>query len=255
MSSSRKKKLKRCPFFLLTTQCGTGSMQDSFTRSLGCARKESSNIDEVSIRRECSHGGQTVRTHVVAKGEEAIENLRPDPHKNKCVITTAIRNPQTWLPSIFMQRRGDLCDVDMSYEDFYKEYHSFLMNDTDNKRKMNMVRPKLLEEFGTDMKSASAQAKLNGGYALYNTFGKTSGSFQNCELLFLNLDFHDNWPDIFATLYPGISYEINQSRSDLCPKIADHYEKIQNHIFTDEEKASLIGRNDGAKDYFNAFEF
>ena len=55
------------------------------------------------------------------------------------------------------------------------------------------------------------------------------------------MEDHDNWPDIFANLYPGIKYEPNKKRADMCPKIADQYENIMEHNFTTDKMVALIG--------------
>merc|ERR1712130_596986 len=130
---------------------------------------------------------------------------------------------------------------DISYEGFYNEYNKFLMKDKNMDNKVNVMRPQLLNEFGTNMRFAAEEARRNGGYALYNTFGQTKGPFQNCELLFLDLDEHDNWPEIFATLYPGVNYQPNQKRTEMCPKTAHHYEGLLNHELTREERDHVIG--------------
>ena len=85
--------------------------------------------------------------------------------------------------------------------------------------------------------------RRNSGYSIVpnNNNNNDNGLFANCELLFLKMEDCDNWPDIFANLYPGIKYEPNQDHVDMCPKIADHYEKIMEHDFTTDEKVALIG--------------
>ena len=44
------------------------------------------------------------------------------------------------------------------------------------------------------------------------------------------MEDRDNCPDVFANLYLGIKYEPNQKRVDMCPKIAEHYEKIMERL-------------------------
>ena len=227
-------------------------MQSSIVRSLRC-RKKTRDIDRAILYSGCKHGGAAVRTHHVEPAKRQLEAVRTDPQQQKCVITTAMRNPQTWFPSFFMQQRRDLCDADISYDDYYNEYHAWIMKNKNWAEMLNAVRPPIFSDFGTDLKSAAAETKKNGGYALYNTFGETTGSFQNCELLFLDMDARGNWWKIFDTLYPGVNYSRNQQRVNMCPKVADHYRAIQHQELTVEQKEHIIGGDRDMRDYFNAY--
>ena len=225
-------------------------MQASIMKSLKC-RKRTREIDGAYLYSGCSHGGAAIRTHRTSVAIKQLEAARNP--QQKCVITTAMRNPQTWLPSLFMQQSPRLCDTDMSYEEFYNEYHVYIMKNKNWGRVINEVRPPILHNFGTDLKSAAEETKRNGGYALYNTFGETSGPFQNCELLFLDMDARENWYEIFDALYPGVHYGRNQQRVNMCPKVADHYRAIQYHELTEEQKEHIIGSDSDVRDYFNAY--
>jgi hypothetical protein len=168
----------------------------------------------------CTHNMEVIQTHYADSGADAIASFHRSSNQNsnrKCIIVTAIRDPKTWLPSLFMQDRNkELCDRVMSYDEYHSDY---VLSE-----QMNHVR-------------------MSGWYSIVpkNNNNNDNGLFANCELMFLKMEDRDILPDIFANLYLGIKYEPNQKRVDMCAKIADHYEKIMEHDFTTDEKVALIG--------------
>ena len=95
---------------------GTGSMTTSFERCLDCHQGESMNPDLVDYLTGCKQDiwsscdlRMPMLQHKQLKNSVVVHSDR------KCVISTAIRSPQTWIPSLFMHGcfGYQFCDKDI----------------------------------------------------------------------------------------------------------------------------------------------
>lgn len=245
-----------------TPKCGTGGLANTFKRSWRCFLRNDSPIGDMSGN-FCPGNKSVWRTHTVESGARGISLARERQGDAKCLVVTAIRDPQTWLPSLFLQGAGSLCDGDRitSRLEFEQRYRRWL------KKYQKMIRgrvtsviPDLLKEFGAQsLTDEMEKINANGGYSLLShpesTTFQGKSAFAGCNLLLLRMEDASIWPDILSSVAPGLQYTVPKSRVDLCPNIAEHYDSIKFLILTQKEKLALAGGDKYIEEYFRLYRF
>mmetsp|Transcript_9834 Transcript_9834/g.13855 ORF Transcript_9834/g.13855 Transcript_9834/m.13855 type:complete len:328 (+) Transcript_9834:107-1090(+) len=241
-----------------TPKCGTGGLTETFIKSFSNNPYGSKCVGEdlqpKTANFNCGGDRRVLRTHDMESGIEAIQMIRQSTDQ-KCMIATATRDPRTWLPSVFMQRRAKkMCHATMTKQAFYAEYRKWLMEDAEKIRYfINIARPWLLDHFGSSMTQAMEESRRNGGYATFKR-EQTSGLFGQCELLFLEMEESNLWPEFLQKAWPGISFAKGKARTDTCPESAANYKSLpQGYIYTKEELAHVIADDVNAAEYFRVY--
>jgi len=239
---------------LNTPKSGTGGLTSTFTKSHQCWYKKKPKVKEFAkVSTSPCEDATILRSHEPAETAVAARyHHKPD---LKCLIATAIRSPETWLPSLFMQQNsGALCHTTLTIKDFTSKYKAWLVGNSESIREIvNLVRPGLLEDYGTNLTDVMETVNKNNGYSLLSNASPSSG-FDGCELLFLSMEYNSYWPDIFASVLPGtIHKEYHQDRVGMCPEIADHYKAIQSYKLTKEERAVVINNDQAVEEYFSVY--
>mmetsp|Transcript_21032 Transcript_21032/g.32332 ORF Transcript_21032/g.32332 Transcript_21032/m.32332 type:complete len:302 (+) Transcript_21032:285-1190(+) len=242
-----------------TPKCGTNGLTQTFIKSLRCRHRNVGIKSESTGYRRCRHGGGVIRTHDFERGREALKEVRPDSTIQKCTVITSVRHPEHWLPSVFLQSRTgghDLCDADITREEYFQRYHDWLMTDYEMekvRKSVNSVRPGLLEAFGGSILSYEMKKiEANGGYSLLEN-PLPNDVFNNCKLLLLRMEDSDKWQKILYNIVPGVRYSETVSRVEKCPKTADHYRALQEYHLSFQEIVSVVGMDLHMLDYFNAY--
>mmetsp|Transcript_1469 Transcript_1469/g.2326 ORF Transcript_1469/g.2326 Transcript_1469/m.2326 type:complete len:323 (+) Transcript_1469:182-1150(+) len=241
-----------------TPKSGTGTLTGTFFRSFRCGKHEKSVVDTVQGR-NCPAHNHAFRTHRLKEGGIMLRHfVQKYPHE-KCMVVTAIRNPQTWLPSLFMEKhKKTLCEGSTirSAADFVMRYRRwFLKNKKEIRKIASSVVPHLLKEFGgKSLTHQMTKMNENGGYVLMHNKSKRS-KFRGCDLLFLRMEDQDNWSNVLPSVIPGTTYSRSQSRADLCPNIANYYQAIQAYQFTDRERRKIMGNDKYMREYFEVYNF
>mmetsp|Transcript_5933 Transcript_5933/g.9151 ORF Transcript_5933/g.9151 Transcript_5933/m.9151 type:complete len:590 (-) Transcript_5933:116-1885(-) len=239
-----------------TPKCGTGSLTSTFSRSLKCHPSDDISIGEVVLS-ECENDNTVIRSHSLTEATAVLSKHREQKPDQRCVVVTGIRDPQPWLPSMFMQSKEskEICDADISREDFFKKYHDWIMDHGSRiNHAVKEVRPGLLQAFNSKgLTHEVEQMNRNGGYSFLNG-ADPNGPFAGCDMLFFRMEDSKRWPDIISNLLPGITYETNKSRVDRCPKIADHYKALsKEYKLSDEEKMHLVHGDPQVAEYFQVY--
>lgn len=245
-----------------TPKCGTTGLADMFARSFDCRGKSPQQTGEV-LAYSCPEQRTLVRTHDYEGGVQVLQSIREQQEPNqKCIVVTAIRNPETWLSSLYMQSADGyaLCQAEISVDDFVQRYRNWIVQNAMRVRAaVESVRPRLLRDFGaTSLTSEMEKIQANGGYSLLkeqkNSNFNGGRPFGNCELLFLRMEDHDKWPQIMDSVMPGLVDLVKSpARTETCPVIAEHYGAIQNYKLTEDEKVSIIGGNVHVEEYFRVY--
>ena len=234
---------------------GTGSFQGSIQKSFGC--NGSSKFDAIGkvAGYECPRAN-LLRTHSADHGKQAVRALQKETPSNRgCMVFTAIRDPQTRLPSYFMEKhKNQMCNQEWAEShtpaqvlEMYKKYLQ-----TDRIAYLGAT-DEILKEFGsTSLVKDFENMDANGGYTKL-TNPDPKGDFQGCELLFLRMEDSANWHIIIESEIPGIEYGANTSREAKCPHIKEHYQALKDYKFTMEEKKSLTFGDPWMEDYFRVY--
>lgn len=239
---------------LNTPKCGTGGLTSTFARSYKCWNKLQTEVKEFAeVATVLCEDAIVLRGHQPAEIAVATRYYRKS--DQKCLIATAIRSPETWLPSLFMQQNSNaLCHKTLTIKDFTSKYKAWLVGSSESIREnANLVRPGLLEDYGANLTDVMETVHKNNGYSLLSNASPSSG-FDGCELLFLSMEYNSYWPNIFASVLPGTSHEEHhQDRVGMCPEIADHYKAIQSYKLTKEERAVIINNDPAIEEYFSVY--
>mmetsp|Transcript_2031 Transcript_2031/g.2855 ORF Transcript_2031/g.2855 Transcript_2031/m.2855 type:complete len:249 (-) Transcript_2031:177-923(-) len=244
-------------FVLTTPKSGTASLTNSFDRSFDCVqdpimRKKSATV----MLSYCSdYNNFVIRTHSFEDGEKTLEKVRTMNPNNRCLVVTSIRNPQTWIPAMFVENTKGEGRCPSKSANLLKQYRDWMF--TDGAKKFlyhSYILPKVLKEFGVDdLKTQLGDIHRNDGYTILNN-PYNDGVFGGCALLFLNMDFYESWPKILPITVPGTEFEPSLSRAEHCPHIADKYQALKDHKLTDLEMKAMIDRHPVMDEYFRAFQ-
>jgi len=235
-----------------TPKCGTGGLTETFMKSFpGKCVGQHLHHKTTYVNCENRH---VVRTHDVESGIMALDKLHVSPDQ-KCMIATAIRDPRTWLPSVFMQRRNkELCHAKMTKKRFFSIYRHWIIDDVEQIRYfLRIARPWLLSHYRTSLTDVMNASRQNGGYALIQS-PHVGGRFANCELLFLQMEESKKWPTFMESVWPGISFAKGKARTDACPESADHYKALaDDYVLQEEEIEYIIGGDPDIAEYFSVY--
>jgi len=259
--SMRKRKEGNLVVILNTPKCGTGSLTATFEKSFECTREHREKEDEEYVGiYSCPDNNIVLRTHNVQEGKKTIKDMRQQHPPKKCLVVSAVRDPQTWIPSLFMQKfEKELCNADADDNllvDKYREWYQSPEGRELISSVSQWVIPELLQEFGgVSLSEVFKSMDFYGGYSVLlhpSTYG-IGDAFYNCELLMLRMEDHQIWPDIMTSILPGVSYYQIPSRPKLCPKIATQYDDLKKHVIPHEEKMAIIDSDPGVEEYFRVY--
>ena len=268
-----------------TPKCGTVGLWEYFMESYHCHSKVLPHTEVGPIVFEtdvegCPNGYVVQRGHLIEPSAEAltqnfnfIQNSDKEIQKiedKKCLVVSAIRDPQAWLASVFMEKYGSLCEDAMKGElkpkQALKIYKEWLQSDSRlfYHREIHF----LMLEFGAkSLMEEMNIVKQNGGFSFYTHPSKTRSEheqlhmdneirnmktipspFAPCDLLFLRLEDHENWPKILEKVVDipenaenKYHYQQPVTREDICPALLNHYRLLKSYKMTEEEKANVIG--------------
>jgi len=244
-----------------TPKCGTGGLSGSFVNAFDPCN-EATRPFPSTVRYDCPEQRHIVRAHNVDGAVQVYKNVRDRHPIQKCFLVTAIRGPQEWLPSLFLQRHEEsLCNAEMSSkEEMMDLYRHWLLNESDQVREAaGSVRPVLFNEFGqTTLTEQMQRVEENGGYAFLSPPPQSEeqpSNFPNCELLFLRMEDKDRWSEIIHRFMPGVRYERNRSRTEQCPNIAEYYLAIQEYRLNSAELKAVIQNDPHTAEYFRVYGY
>mmetsp|Transcript_8870 Transcript_8870/g.13620 ORF Transcript_8870/g.13620 Transcript_8870/m.13620 type:complete len:307 (-) Transcript_8870:108-1028(-) len=240
-----------------TPKCGTGGLAGSFAQSFEPCLPVTRPFPS-TVLFDCEEEKHAVKSHNVNAGAELIESFRSQHPIEKCLVVTAIRDPQTWIPSMFMEsRRDELCNANIaSTDEMIKIYREWVATHGSRLREAaQVIRPRLLAEFGaSSLTDEMKKVDANGGYSILDK-AAPDGPFGHCELLFLKVENSDKWPDFISSVMPGVVYHKGSSREELCPHIADQYEAIKNYPLSQEERAGIVNDDPDTAEYFKVYGY
>lgn len=235
---------------LNTPKSGTGTLTSHFYKSFHCP---------------CPDGKNAVfRSHTLQEGAAHLAKMRKKYPNHRCVITTAIRDPRTWIPSWFMEtHKNEYClrkgVKPMETARLMQEYRRWLGDKSNNIRAVvGIIRPKLLTEFGApNVRAEFDKMNANGGYThLVHSGGDENNVYAGCELLFLRMEDSDAWPNILSQHVPGTEtvIEVQGARMDRCPGVTkDQYKALLEYELTKEEKERIIAGDEYTIEYFDLY--
>eukprot|EP00521_Asterionellopsis_glacialis_P006543 CAMPEP_0195281676 /NCGR_PEP_ID=MMETSP0707-20130614/887_1 /TAXON_ID=33640 /ORGANISM="Asterionellopsis glacialis, Strain CCMP134" /LENGTH=357 /DNA_ID=CAMNT_0040340583 /DNA_START=81 /DNA_END=1154 /DNA_ORIENTATION=- len=266
-----------------TPKCGTGGLTIGASKTLHCSLPQEP-IPNVQ-HKDCEDG-HVIRTHDVINGMQLLGDIRKSFKQQKqqkghegdqqqCLIITAVRDPQTWLPSLFLEsNRNELCDRNEDKSASRQQHlskkvmrmYKHWMNTNMYRVRWGLkdVRPQLLEEFGTNLRTEMGNIERNGGYSLIPHPSASSlydgdNVLNGCELLFLRMEDHEKWPSILSSVLPGgFTYDKPSGRVDLCPNIKEAYKDLLEYKLPYRDRNAIIGDDSISPhilDYFNAYGY
>jgi len=276
-----------------TPKCGTGGLFDYFFRSFQC---QETNLPKTQVDHSapetglngCPHGYALQRGHLIDHATKALETNLNIIQKDKCLVVSAIRDPATFLPSLFMEKHDNLCAL--AEERKHKPRHTLKLY-----REWLKLDAKffyfpgisyLLNEFGAEsLTSEMEKMNRNGGFSVLPhpsklqhqnsiksdvekheiSHEKASSNHQspysNCDFLFLKLEDHGNWRFIFdrIMIVPENERPIyykkpsGSNREKLCPALKEHYHAIQNYKLSNKEKSHIISNIPYMAEWFQIY--
>lgn len=224
--------------------------------------QDAENLGISSRYKNCINDRNVIRTHDAVAGNNAILAARqeiPNGAEAQCVILTATRDPILYVVSNFGESyKRDLCDGNYSYEEMEARFHNFVMNEGAVQTGISGSRPALFKAFGTTFKEEMKKVRFNGGYSVIQHSGKSDEPFQNCELLFLDMEYNKQWNDILQTQFSGMVKlgDYYRTRKGHCPNMAEKYDRLQKRGLTEEELAHILNDpNEDVREYFAAYGY
>jgi len=266
-----------------TPKCGTGGLTTGASQTLQCGVGQEPIL---GVQHKDCQDGHVIRTHNVVNGMQLLNDIRKsfkqqkqqkghEDDQQQCLIITAVRDPQTWLPSLFLEsNKVELCGLNEGEstsrqkrlsKKVLRMYKHWMNTDMHRVRwGLNYVRPQLLEEFGTNLRTEMENIERNGGYSLIQHPSSSplydrDNVLNGCELLFLRMEDHDKWPSILSSLLPGgFTYDKPLGRVDLCPNIKEVYKELLEYKLPYRDRNTIIGDDSKSPhilDYFNAYGY
>jgi len=236
-----------------TPKMGTGGLCHNFIQSWRCKN----GLENTSyLTYNCPNERIVVRAHQIKGAMQAVQNHRRRHPDGKCLIVTAIRSPEPWLPSLYVQRQRLCNNISMTKEEMLQDYKQWLGSVKNVSQAFESCLPELLKEFnGGSLVEQAEIMDRNNGYSMVESTSDDS-VFAGCELLFLRMEQNDRWPEIIKMMVPENKFHRGESRAAQCPKLADHIKMLQEYELTKEEKMAIY-TNGGASvaDWFDAYEY
>jgi len=203
------------------------------------------------------------RAHRSSAGLKAVSNHRlhfNDP-SHQCLIMTSIREPSTWIKSLFMEKNKILCeDSSMTMEKFFEKYLEWLPKFNYRLSSQDNPIKGLLEEFGAPSLSYHFENfDRNGGYSV--VLHPEEGPLQGCKLLFLRLEDANNWSNalsshVYNEIIPYNPAIRNPSapRQNRCSKdVNNFYDELLTYGLSDEERGILVNDDPLMEEYFELY--
>eukprot|EP00568_Trieres_chinensis_P012080 CAMPEP_0183297426 /NCGR_PEP_ID=MMETSP0160_2-20130417/4731_1 /TAXON_ID=2839 ORGANISM="Odontella Sinensis, Strain Grunow 1884" /NCGR_SAMPLE_ID=MMETSP0160_2 /ASSEMBLY_ACC=CAM_ASM_000250 /LENGTH=323 /DNA_ID=CAMNT_0025459251 /DNA_START=16 /DNA_END=987 /DNA_ORIENTATION=+ len=223
-------------------KCGTGSLEQSVHKNLGCAQRDGATFGDAMPAKprtrffDCpgekklfrSHWPETagdikkiVDAHMESKGS------KPE----KCIVITAVRNPELSIPSRFFEpHKRDWCDGEQSKEFVTEEYEKYLESSGDPAMQADTTA-QMLKAFGVTDIVKAMERLTDTGYAFFDE-PEEDGPWAGCELLFLQIDYEENNKNLDRGLdhaVEGVTMLQNMKREEQCPMAADNYHTLIEH--------------------------
>eukprot|EP00559_Dactyliosolen_fragilissimus_P003453 CAMPEP_0184860620 /NCGR_PEP_ID=MMETSP0580-20130426/5478_1 /TAXON_ID=1118495 /ORGANISM="Dactyliosolen fragilissimus" /LENGTH=239 /DNA_ID=CAMNT_0027357799 /DNA_START=335 /DNA_END=1054 /DNA_ORIENTATION=+ len=200
------------------------------------------------------------RTHSVSSGLQAVTDHRIHFHdpSHQCIILTTIREPNTWIKSLFMEQNRDLCVDDMTMDRFFQKYLEWLHSFNYKLSSQDNPIHGLLQEFGSSSLTYHFENfDKNGGYSLLHH--PSEGPLQGCKLLFLRMEDASNWSNIltsevFDQINPYNPSDPTSARRQHCSQnVNDLYSEFQTYSLTEEERNVLVGNDSLMEEYLQLY--
>jgi len=239
-----------------TAKMATGSLTRTFLKAWNC-KDQMKQPDGLHINK-CTDDRTVMQTHRYNTGAKGIVEYRKEyPDKSqKCLVTSAIRSPQTWFQSQYLQRKDGCKAASMTVDEMFHDYKQFIST-FNIEGAFHSCLPSLMREFngGTLVEQMKIMDET-GGYSILGPAPSTS-ALAGCELLFLRVEDGKKWDEFIHKLVPdNPNYKNGISRKTQCPELKDHIQMLESYEMTDEEKKSLYQRGGKhVQDWFNAYNF
>jgi len=231
-----------------TARMATGSLFLAFRNSWSC-----SAVPPVDAVRSlnCDNNRLVFRTHWFNAGVKQIQNHRKDHSEGQCLIVAAIRSPETWFASIFLQMNT----VWQTDENILDNYRSFIASDNFIPVLLDTL-PTILREFNAG--SLTTQMKIidqNAGYSFLGPAPHES-SVAGCEGLLLSVEHSHRWKEILEMIDPNIQFESSPSRMETNPMSVDQIKIVADYQLTYEEKKAIYTKGGPfIADWFDAYRY
>jgi len=235
-----------------TPRMGTGGLQSTFLNSWKCPDGPMTPYMAIN---QCKDGRRVFRTHSFDSGYSDIKGyLDFKRHRHpygSCLITTAIRSPETWFGSMYLQQAKQHW---LPKEEMIQNYRKFLAAGEFNA--LYNAIPALLQAF--DAGTLAQQMKImddNGGYSFISA--PENSMLAGCDLLFLQMEQSERWPEIFKALDPAIKPIRGNSRLDDYPAYADQINAIAEYKLTSREKIKIYNTENHPflKEWFDVYGY
>jgi len=267
-------------FVVNTPKSGTGTLQQSFVASSECLDSKTFAMRGVYAD-VCSHETNVVlRSHHIGSAEGFLQFLqRVAPASTaRCLVVTNIRDPRTWLPSLFFERnKEDLCKPNqVSAATVVGDYRRWLLSPQFSP--VSYVAPDVLKLFEGGQNFTAVLGQLFGSsLARTKTSSKTIGqpdsaglsgaalhlraipgspwAHSRCELVAMRVEDSDHWPAELAAASPGFRLYSSQGTSKRCAGEGDAiYAALKAYVLTTQEVGTIL-RKDSTGGFREAWSF
>jgi len=258
-----------------TPKCGTGGMALHFQGLYEC-RIRGTDLPTVK-HGKCINptGVDIIKSHCFDDSMKYLRGYLTETtskgEPKKCLIVTAVRNPETWLPSKFMEDiKRDYCEAtDISTEQAVQDFRTWLpKNSRVSRHRAQWNIPHFLKMYNTNLDAQMKIFKQNGGYSLLPPVpvAKVDPATRienfpvqaHCSLLFLQVEYSDMWPQIFDMVAPGQNYVTPENRDELCPANTERNKAVKKYQLTEREKKKFIGDDEYSpylEEWFRAYGY
>jgi hypothetical protein len=235
---------------LNTAKCATGNLQTMFGSLLKCdAVKE---VGEQHVLRSCPDGSSVYRSH----DTEATKKYYAEKgtlNNGRCVVVSAVRNPQSFLYSRFFQtRRHFLCDGSDDIPAVLANYGDWLMQFWPDAYRA----PVVAGLFGLNDFNKVLERMHDGGGFLHHFPKHDGGVFGDCELIMLQVEKLSSVSHRLLHIFPGIANISSKTTDDTCPDAKDVRNALKHMQFNSTMQERLFGPGSmmkNAMDFYSKF--
>jgi len=236
-----------------TAETGIDGLTQTFIDSWECGN----GMDYPSYsRNDCPTDRMVLRAHNADIAAKVIQQHRQEYPGGQCLIVTGIRSPATWLPSLYAEKRQICQASSMTKDDMLRDYRRFLGDMTVIGQAADSCLPTLLTEFhGGSIREQMEKMEFVGGFSILGTASPDS-AFAGCELLFLQKEQSDRWPDIIKQLVPDTKFYGGESHTSPCPDLSDHIKMLHDYELTRDEKINIYTHGgELLSDWFDSYGY
>jgi len=223
-------------------KCGTGSLEQSVSRNLKCKQVDGVTYGEDMPAKpktrffDCPGEKKLFRSHwpetageIKQIADAHLESKGKKPEK--CIVITAVRNPELSIPSRFFEpHKVDWCDGLQSKEEVTEAYEKYLETSGTPQTQADTTAS-MLKAFGVMDIVGAMEQLTDTGYAFFDE-PEEDGPWAGCELLFLQIDYEENNKNLDRGLdyaVEGVTMLQNMKREEQCPMAADNYHTLIEH--------------------------